>query len=54
MSRGFPAVTVNLKEQEYKEAIVKYLKKGDCYEMAGAWMEAVYRRLRLMIQLTGY
>ncbi len=54
MSRGFPAVTVNLKEQEYNEAIVKYLKKGDCYEMAGAWMEAVYRRLRLMIQLTGY
>ncbi len=54
MTKGFPAVTVNLKEQEYNSAIVNYLKKGDSCDMVKAWIQAVHERIRLMIQLTVY
>lgn len=54
MCKGFPAVTVNLKEQEYNSAIVNYIKKGNSCDMVNAWIQAVHERIKLMIQLTVY
>ncbi len=54
MIKGFPAVMLDMKEQEYNDMIGAYLKTGDLTECKEAFKRVIFNRLDLMIQLTPY
>ena len=54
ISKGYPLITFDLKEQEYNLMIERYIKTGKNDECAEALKKALLERLRLMTQLTRY
>ena len=52
--KGYPMAAITMTEQEYNNSVIMYLKKGESGILCHALMQAVYRRLELMIQITGY
>ena len=54
ISKGYPLITFDLKEQEYNLMIERFIKTGKNDECAEALKKALLERLRLMTQLTRY
>jgi len=54
MEKGYPAVTPDVKEQEYNEKVEKTLKTGELQGFNELLKKEVMDRLGLMIQLTAY
>lgn len=54
ISKGYPLIIFDLKEQEYNLMIERYIKTGKNDECAEALKKALLERLRLMTQLTRY
>lgn len=51
---GCPMAALDLSEQEYNAQIITYLSGGSSGKLAESLTGAVYSRLELMMQLTGY
>lgn len=54
MEKGYPAVTPNVKEQEYNRQVEKSLKTGELQGFNEMLKKEVMDRLGFMIQLTAY
>lgn len=49
---GFPPVLLQMSEQEYNVAIIKYLKTEDAMPLYESLLRSVYNKLEVLLQLT--
>lgn len=54
MTKGYPAISPSMREEEYNKMAAEYLQNGDCKPYARVLKEEVLRRMELMIRLTAY
>ncbi len=54
ITKGYPAMVFDIKEQEYNEMAANYMKTKDCAAFKELFKKEILNRLNLMIQLTAY